>query len=264
MTDSKFPLVLLIDLDGTIQGDIFPQLREYNLLKALNLKISSEHHLHKDYEKGLLRPYFKEFIQLIKKLYTNKVELFIYTASEKKWANFVVPIIESIIGFKFNRPFFTRNDCHIGPNNETTKSIKQVRKHVIQSLKHKYKDNNVNLEDRIYLIDNNYVLNGDPGHLIKCPTYEKAVFINVLRNVPDQVLTDKYTVICKTLINGKSCSNKWEMMKVIYDDAFKKYILYENKNEPYNNDKYWKKVIRVFTKYPYRYTSIIKHLKTIS
>ena len=34
----KAPYILLIDLDGTIQGDITPQLKEYVLQKSLGIK----------------------------------------------------------------------------------------------------------------------------------------------------------------------------------------------------------------------------------
>ena len=85
---SQTPQVILIDLDGTIQGDVAPQLREYNLIRHLKLKNSTKKSHKNDYIKGLLRPYFIDFIRLMKTKYHNKVELFIYTASEKTWAHY--------------------------------------------------------------------------------------------------------------------------------------------------------------------------------
>ena len=37
---SMVPLVLLIDLDGTVQGDILPQVEEHKLINKLPVKIN--------------------------------------------------------------------------------------------------------------------------------------------------------------------------------------------------------------------------------
>lgn len=264
MTSVQTPHVILIDLDGTIQGDVAPQLREYNLLRNLKLKISTKKSHINDYIKGLLRPYFIDFIRLIKSKYDNKVELFIYTASDKTWAHYIVPIIESIIGFKFNRPIFTRDHCLIG-RDDKVKSIKYVKSSVIKTLQAKHGKIVINertLEDKIVLIDNNYVL-AQSQYLVKCPTYDKAVFLNILRNIPKNVIETRYSEICRYLL-GVDCSSEWEFMKLVYDDAFKKFIYYENKNTRYEKDKYWKKVIHVFVKHEFNMKLIIKHLKTLN
>lgn len=261
MTHST-PYVILIDLDGTIQGDISPQLKEYNLIKHLKLKNSTKKSHKNDYIKGLLRPFFTDFIRLMNKKYDGRVELFIYTASDKKWAHYIVPIIESITGVKFNKPIFTRDNCSIGV--ERAKSLKYVKGDIIKSLQSKYDKTVINakmLEDRIFLIDNNYVLE-QPEYLIKCPSYDKAVFFNILRNIPDNIKKARYKEICQYLL-GTSCSSEWEMMKLIYDDAFKKFIYYDNKATQFENDTYWKKVTQIFLKYDFKIKHIIKHLKTV-
>lgn len=256
MSNTQTPYVILIDLDGTIQGDVTPQLREYNLIKNLKLKTSLKKSHRNDYIRGLLRPYFTDFIKLIKTKYDGKVELFIYTASDKVWAHHVVPIIESIIGFKFNRPLFTREHCVIGTSDKT-KSIKYVKAHVSKSLQLTEQA----LADRIFLIDNNHVLE-ETQRLIKCYTYDKAIFVNILRNIPDTVIQKRFSEIGDFLLNTK-CSSEWEMRKHIYDDAFKKYINYENKNIKYESDTYWKKVTHIFMRHEYNLKSIIKHLKIL-
>ena len=138
MPSVQTPYILLIDLDGTIQGDITPQLKEYNLIKSLKLNISAKKSHKNDYIKGLMRPHFADFIKLIKRKYLNNVELFIYTASHKTWAHYIVPIIESIIGFKFNRPIFTREHCFIKSYDDKAKNIDYVKYHVIKSLRSKH------------------------------------------------------------------------------------------------------------------------------
>lgn len=262
---SKAPYIFLIDLDGTIQGDITPQLKEYVLQKSLQIKQNKHHKklVANDYQKSLLRPFFKAFVNMIQTHYKNKVELFIYTASEKKWANYIVPIIESVTGVKFNRPIFTRDDCNMGLSDKI-KSISTVKPAILKTLKKTY--TNITSEqtlDRIYLIDNNYVLKED-RFLIKCPTYDKAVFINVLRSIDESLKQTKFNDICKVLINVDSCKNQWEMMKNIYDDAFKKFVYYDEKNKAYMTDRYWRKVMVIFKKNGYNMTTIIKYLKEIS
>ena len=201
---------------------------------------------------------------MMKTKYHNKVELFIYTASDKTWAHYIVPIIESIVGFKFNRPIFTRDHCLIGYD-EKIKSIKHVKSSVIKTLQTKHGKLAINektLEDKIVLIDNNYVLD-QSQYLIKCPTYDKAVFLNILRNIPNNVVETRYNEMCRYLL-GVDCSSQWEFMKLLYDDAFKKYVHYENKNKRYEKDIYWKKVMQVFMKHEYKMKLIIKHLKTLN
>jgi len=263
MSNTQTPYVVLIDLDGTIQGDVMPQLREFNLIKSLKLKTSLNKSHRNDYIKGLLRPYFTNFIKHIKSKYDGKVELFIYTASDKVWAHHVVPIIESIVGFKFNRPIFTREHCDNGTSYKT-KSIKHIKNHVIKSLQPKYAKNIITeqtLVKKIFLIDNNHVLE-DTKQLIKCYTYDKAIFVNILRNIPENVIHERFRDIGNYLLNTE-CSSEWEMRKLIYDDAFKKFVDYENKNKSYENDTYWKKVTLIFTKNELDLKTIIKHLKRL-
>lgn len=257
----KAPYIFLIDLDGTIQGDVTPQLKEYVLQKSLGVKLNKKL-VAGDYQKSLLRPFFKAFMNMINTHYKNKVELFVYTASEKKWANYIVPIIESVTNVKFNRPIFTRDQCNMDMT-EKVKSLATVKPAILKTLKKKY--NNISSDDiknRIYLIDNNYVLK-ETDFLIKCPTYDKAVFINVLRTIDENVKHSKFKEICRVLLNNE-CSNEWEMMKQIYDDAFKKFIYYDEKNNAYRSDKYWKKVIFVFKRNGHNMNTVINHLKVIS
>ena len=259
----KAPYILLIDLDGTIQGDITPQLKEYVLQKSLGVKLNKKL-LAIDYKKGLLRPYFNDFMNMIDTDYKNKVELFVYTASEKKWANYIVPIIESVTNVKFNRPIFTREQCNMNNNmTEKVKSISIVKPAIIKTLKKQYKSiTNNDIINKIYLIDNNYVLK-EANFLIKCPTYDKAIFINVLRTIDDNIKQSKFKDICKVILNY-DCNNKWEMMQRIYDDAFKKFIYYDEKNSVYENDKFWEKVKFVFeNNKQHNMKVIINHLKEI-
>jgi hypothetical protein len=191
--------------------------------------------------------------------FAGKIELFIYTASDKVWAHHVVPIIELIIGFKFKRPIFTREHCKDG-----LKSITYVKNHVIKSLQPKYGKiviTDQTLAHKIFLIDNNNVLE-DTKRLIKCYTYNKAIFVNILRNIPETIIQKRFSEIGAYLLNTK-CSSEWELRNHIYGDAFKKYIDYENKNKVYENDIYWKNVSRIFTRHESDLKLIITHLRLL-
>ncbi len=98
------PYIFIIDLDGTIIGDCNYQCDLYNiieLVKKYKMKGLNKYtalcnkYLNESYsEKSLLvRPHFFTFINAMKKLYPSSY-FYIYTASEKKWANKEIAIIE--------------------------------------------------------------------------------------------------------------------------------------------------------------------------
>ena len=110
------PIVFLIDLDGTMIGDITPQLDEYYLIKDINMRLKKidgkeirykNKILQEELNKYIIRKYLKNFIKKTRE-YDN-IELFIYTASFDKWAKFIIPQLEKVLGYKFNRPLLTRN-----------------------------------------------------------------------------------------------------------------------------------------------------------
>ena len=134
------PVVFLLDLDGTLQGDIHPQLIEYELIRILNNNKKQQikynlSKLSKDYNDGLLRPHLKDSLLSMKKKHSN-IEFFVYTASSDNWAHFIIPQIEKILFGKkqiINKPYFTRSHC----NADGSKSIYNVKEEVIKSLKTK-------------------------------------------------------------------------------------------------------------------------------
>ena len=154
------PMVLLIDLDNTIIGNITPQINEYYLIKDINKKLKKINKnqiryntklLHEELEKYIIRPKFSKFVRNINK-YDN-IELFIYTASENSWANYIIKQIEKVINYKFNRPIFTRNNLVINEKGKYRKSINVVKPLIIKCLKKKKKYNLENIK-YIALIDN--------------------------------------------------------------------------------------------------------------
>tara|TARA_B100000405_G_scaffold62921_1_gene42999 strand:+ start:3389 stop:4171 length:783 start_codon:yes stop_codon:yes gene_type:complete len=254
------PLVLLIDLDGTVQGDISPQVEEHILLNKLSIS-QNKKSLSNDYTKGLLRPYFTNFVNLIKKEHAGRIEMFVYTASEKQWAYHIVPIIESITQVKFNRPIFTRNECDM--DKEAHKSLVAVKPKIMRSLRKKYSGltHSSSLDNMIYLIDNNHVLQ-ESKFLLKCPTYGYAVNVDILRNISPE-LRKKYHAEISSHCGLPIGRNMWEMYKNVYLKLYNNYSIIAKTNIRYSKDNYWKKVYMCFVTLKYDYRQIIHNIKQL-
>lgn len=242
----KEPIVFLLDLDGTLQGDVGPQVVEYQLINELNSekgkKVSySSKRLFHDMSKGLIRPYVKDALLSIKKKHSN-VEFFVYTASSDEWAKFLLPrIIHYLFGKQsiINTPFLTRSDCIDGGK----KSIEHVKPKIMKALKDKYKSIN-----HIYLVDNNLVLYPkEMNKLILCPTYDYKVLNCPMRNLSKDHIENNHKQIAESLFNQKTL-NHLELLKIYYDKAFKEYIMTEENNKGYEKDNYWLKFKNVMTK----------------
>jgi hypothetical protein len=177
------PLVILLDIDGTVIGDITPQVMIYDLVnrmkshsrtpsaKGVTCPSFPVKEVREKLQDGIVRPHFHTFITEMTK---RGIELFVYTASEKKWAEFIVKQIEAAFDFKFNRPLFTRDQCHV-VNGEWTKRISTVLPSIVRTLnkKHSVKFKVKDVVDNIIAIDNNRVYSRqDSDRLLLCPTYK--------------------------------------------------------------------------------------------
>jgi hypothetical protein len=169
------PLIFVIDIDGTIIGDIRPQVMLYEMnmaIKKIDKKINvfNAKEFQNKLRDGIIRPFFGKFIKKIKENYS-PIEYFIYTASDKQWATFLVPHIEKSLGIKINRPIFTRQHCNI-VNNVVQKSMNRITPDILKTLKKKY-GNIKNIDDRVMIIDNIKVYeHNDVNKMIICPTYD--------------------------------------------------------------------------------------------
>lgn len=176
------PFVFLLDLDGTIVGDVSSLVGEWILLQERDKKKMKifKSFLIRQLHKGILRPHFSDFCAMVRKHLRN-VEFFVYTASGTTWANFLIPCIEETCGIQFQRPFFTRKHC-IYKDGDFKKTIHGILPEIFKKLKRKYPDlkNITQLEERTCLIDNNDVLGKDERNkLIKCPTYEYTDYYDI-------------------------------------------------------------------------------------
>lgn len=178
----KFVDVLMLDIDGTMVGDVHYQVCQYDIMNAVaefsEKKINVmryKQHLQDALRDGLMHPDLEGFLRHHRKNF----KFFVYTASETTWANTLVPCMEKVLGIKFNRPLFTREDC-IG--DDMMKNIDSVRARVTETIESDY----VRVRN-IFMIDNNKTLNQQKNLLIHCPSYNRRVLTDVFEDLHDQL-----------------------------------------------------------------------------
>tara|TARA_B110000003_G_scaffold143534_1_gene144737 strand:- start:3001 stop:3867 length:867 start_codon:yes stop_codon:yes gene_type:complete len=213
----KIPYIFIFDVDHCIIGDITYPIHESYLLDLIqmicqkkNIKNICKKKLNfvNVLKKGLLRPYFVNFVKFIKKKYKN-VEIYVYTNSSYAWTHGgLVENIEKAAKIKFNKPYFTReNSYHM---EYYPKSLSNVFKIIISRLQNKYKMLK-NKKEILNVFNNNVVfidnvkdnLKDYPKKQIVCPHYE---------------FNKPYDIIKKIMKNNKIKSS------VMNDEVIKEYI----------------------------------------
>lgn len=202
MGSDKEPFFIILDIDGTIIGDITLQVCEWEIIskyqpKKLRLfKQSLIQHL----QQGMLRSGLSDFLTTIKKEYEH-TEFLVYTASEEKWAQFLTPCIEAACGYKFGRPIFTRKDCvHVSQN--ITKSLSKISTKIIKAYRHKYPSitsAKAVVKNTIMVDNNNLLCSKECNRCIECPTYSFVYPYNVLQLVDENVMQKNYPSIANIL-----------------------------------------------------------------
>ena len=245
------PVVFLLDLDGTMQGDVRPQLQEYELIRMVNRTIlhgKKVHYkvknLYKDMENGLLRPGLKQSLLDIKQTHPH-VEFFVYTASSTDWANYIIPRIEKhcFRGQFFNRPLLTRAQV----SEAGVKSIARVFPMVEKTLASKYKKI---CKQKVYLIDNNTVLNRpEMDHLILCPSYDYAHVIDPLRNIPEGVVENLIMMISER-ISGLASTSKQIAIRNLYAELDRSMKSSSKINKAHRKDTYFESMRRIVCESP--------------
>ena len=176
MTQDALPLIIVIDIDGTMIGDISPQISSYDIFNAIKSKgghlSQKANDVSNKLKCGILRPYFAEFVQRVS-VSIPRVEFFVYTASEHKWALNIVKHIEKACHVKFNKPIFTRKECVL-QRGEYMKAVKFINKSIFRTLKKKFNLSNItDINDSILIIDNRSDIysDNDLKHHVQCSTY---------------------------------------------------------------------------------------------
>ncbi len=200
---SEHPYIFILDIDGTMIGDISPQIMAYELyvsLKDKHFKINSKEFENK-LSNGLIRPTLGNFIKKMKDIYHGKAEFFIYTSAEKQWTHFLIPHIERILGVKFNRPLFTRENCQL-INGDYKKNLAKILPKIMSTLQKKYGklDKNI-IKERILVIDNNNSVYDeiDKKHLLVCPTYDFKIPENIPVYITEPIFRTHYQQIIRIL-----------------------------------------------------------------
>lgn len=268
------PIVFLLDFDGTMQGNIRPQVDEYNLITELNkiilnkkkIKYNTEL-LHSDMKAGLLRPDLKTSLLDIKQRHPN-IEFFIYTASQDEWANFILPKFCQYLNDKvqlINKPFFTRKHCTM---NGTMKSIHKIKKQIQLSLRNKYRiTTNSKFEiDSIYLVDNNLVLSKQEiSNLIHCPTYDYKMSIDLLRNIDRDIIMKYFREIANIIFDDIKVHSYIEFMYKYYENLYKNLLIEYKHNREQLKDNYWSLFAYVVNSYELNHkANVIKMIRKLN
>jgi hypothetical protein len=248
LTEFKKPIFIL-DIDETIIGDIKFQLNEYNIINNfLNIRskiiIKYKKNLIFDLKNGLIRPNLQIFVNYCK---NNNIPVFLYSAGSSEWINFLIPIIEKIINFKFEKPYFSRNNM-IVINNNLMKSIKNIKYKIYKNLKKKKYILPKDIDNKIIMIDNRIDNIINNKYIIKCPSYSYAIVTDPLRNLTDE---QKYNLRKNiSLILYQKIFNYNTLLVLIYSNYLKNIKLYGIKNNKYYKDNFFNFITLILSKMP--------------
>ena len=244
------PYIFIIDLDGTIIGDCNYQCDLYNiieLVKKYRMKGLNQYtalcnkYLNESYsEKSLLvRPHFFTFINAMKKLYPSSY-FYIYTASEKKWANKEIAIIEKHNNFKFDRPLFARDNCIMDKYGNIKKSVSKILPLISKTIKI---PNNYDISKRLLIIDNNPTFIDYTDNLLICPSYNYMKFYDLRETLPNYNKCEELKSYVNRLVKEQrlgKISKKPENLEKTYKWLYKKCKKINKYNSKYDGDTFWK------------------------
>lgn len=251
MTEGVNKPIFVLDLDDTIIGNIRPQLYEYIIVSHLQKQNSKYYikQLENDLDKGLLRPFFKEFVYCLKQ---KKINTFIYTASSEQWAHFIIPIIEKHINYKFRRPIFTRSNM-IPKHKILMKSIDKIKPVIFNSLKRlNYTvPQQPSFLKNIVMIDNRTDNIMEKRYIVHSPSYSYRVVTDITRALTIAEIKENLDVLANLGLDSRGSSiNDIKDFQRRYK---KKLAQYKNDSYHHNlrdkNDKYWKNVTNYLQKY---------------
>ena len=243
--------LFILDLDGTVLGDVRFQVAKYSLHQSLRrhgfrpaASGPVPHAFHQDMH--LIRPGFGNWMKSMKKRFPDS-HFFVYTASEKAWAKVEVPWIEKSLGVQFSRPIFTRDDCLADPSvfnyrKSLTRILPKIWKSVGKKLTAAEKA--TILQTRTMIVDNTSVFVDHTDHLLLCPDYAYTVFEDVLDGVPP-ALHDA-TMVLALMNQGLVCPNahnKADPVKGLahrYQWLAKRCHAVTHENQSHVNDQFWR------------------------
>jgi hypothetical protein len=253
----KIPYIFVFDIDKTILGDVGYILSEHQFNKNIidmnkelinSKKINYKYDFEKDLLKGLLRPYFIDFLKFCRKKF-KKCEFYIYTMSSYEWTNNVlIKIIEKATKIKFSKPYYTRENSIPYKG----KSLNYITEHI----KKKYNTTEDVSQNIVFIDDIVNNTNVYKNRQIVCPVYENTIYrdiyqnlINVygekmLKNSEMQVMFKKYDIPYYDENSKDILANNKEYFEIHKLIKIKEAELY---NKKYQNDVFFKKLIEKIT-----------------
>jgi hypothetical protein len=231
----KLPIIFILDMDKCIIGnskyilELYYILNEYILKNCENKKIDLNLcNINKDFWKKnispyFIRPFFKEFIININKIFKN-VEFYIFSFGTEDYVNFMIEYIEEEIDFKFKRPLFSRKDGLLKFNNDY--KIKEINglKDIIINSKYSLKEKEFIYNNRIIIIDDISEF-WDNTQLIKCNPYEYTPIPYLDYSILNKIRTNDN--ILQYIKNSENeLLPSYLQSSISFDDFFLNYHLY--------------------------------------
>lgn len=281
------PHVFVLDWDGTIAGNVSFQSQHASIvatLKKFKIKPNVQYTIPPAFgvHSKLIRPGFISWMKALQHMY-KEVYFFVYTASEKTWANQEIAWVEKLHNIKFARPIFTRDDCFNDISNTgMRKSIGKIFPRIVSTIVRErgplrplsMAQRKSILDTTLVIIDNNAVYSDRQSNLLLCPDYNYTVFENLLTLIPKDVrhVPHVQQLIFGLINNGYMCKlpeDHEDGMSALTNQytwlAAKCKSLHEQ-NKAYIHDDFWKHLAKIIIKNKiYEFTpSIIKQLQDAS
>lgn len=251
----QLPYVFILDWDGTIAGKVDFQSHAFTIrtaLRKLGYKTSgSQQHPPKAFNPSskLIRPGFASFMKGMRDMFgAENVHFFIYTASDRVWANQEIQWVERAHGIRFERPIFTRDDCTADSSGTYRKSIMRIWPRICRKLQLTAKNaKDYVLHNQLIVIDNNAVYTDLQDRLLLCPDYSYAVFEHLLDIIPHDARKHPHMQnILYSLINmGVMCplpkhDDHMDAITASYSWIADKCKNIVHMNKAYAQDDFWK------------------------
>lgn len=211
------PYIFVLDWDGTIAGKVDFQSQQFtlhNALRKLGFKVQRTNPIPAAFypNSKLIRPGFQQFIKHMRHfLAPSEVYFFVYTGSERTWAQQEIAWVEKTHGIQFQRPLFTRDNCTVEPGGAYRKSLGSIFPKIIRSISKNRTfspaEKHTILDKHTIIIDNNAVYNDMTDKLLLCPDYDYAVFENLLHGLPAEAKNhpDVQKIIFSFVNSGALC-----------------------------------------------------------
>lgn len=212
------PFIIILDLDGTVIGDI-TLLDNYFELYRLASQLARSKKIKCEIpaldfgqffsENQIIRPGFQEFIRDL----PSNTEIFFYTCSTNDWAYQIIPQIEKHLNIRSNRPIFSREDACINhmyaPPTKYIKSLVMLIPEIVKSLSKKYpaisRASETSLREHIVLIDDmkDNIIESSSRQIV-CKPYgandeNPPCFFDITRGIPREAL--EYPAVAKLYAN---------------------------------------------------------------